>query len=188
MLRKSFVLVLALVVLVSTSVFVAAAQTGAADPTPFSPGWMHHSGETGFGHGMMSGHGMMDHGFGGMMGNVDHDGFAIVAEALGLEPAALVEALQSGQTLAEIADAQGVELQTIYAAMLAGAEAHMTQLVEAGDLTQEQADEHLAYVRDHIAEMPMFSGEGCQMMNMPAMSGMMGGRGMMGHGMMGRNG
>ena len=174
MLRKSFVLVLALVVLVSTSVFVAAAQTGAADPTPFSPGWMHHSGETGFGH--------------GMMGNVDHDGFAIVAEALGLEPAALVEALQSGQTLAEIADAQGVELQTIYAAMLAGAEAHMTQLVEAGDLTQEQADEHLAYVRDHIADMPMFSGEGCQMMNMPAMSGMMGGRGMMGHGMMGRNG
>lgn len=189
MLRKSFVLVLALVVLVSAGVFVAAAQTGDPEPTPFVPGWMHRGDDSEFGRGMMGSRVMMGHGFGGMMGNDDHAGFAVVAEALGLEPAALVEALQSGQTLADIAEAQGVELQTVYAAMIATAEAHMAQMVEAGYLTQEQADEHLVYMRDHIAEMPMFSGEGCQMMNMHAVGGMMQhGRGMMGRGMTGWNG
>ncbi len=174
MLRKSFIFVLVLVVLISAGVFVAAAQTGDPDPTPFAPGWMHHGRESGFGRGMMGSRGMMDHSFGGMMRNDDHAGFAVVAEALGLEPAALVEALQSGQTLADIAETQGVELQTIYDAMIGAAEAHMAQMVEAGSLTQEQADEHLAYMRDHIAEMPMFSSEGCQMMNMHGMGGMMG--------------
>lgn len=172
MLRKSFVLVLTLVLLVSVGVFVAAAQAGDPDPTPFAPGWMHHGRESGFGRGMM------DHDFGGMMWNDDQSMIAVVAEALGLEPAALVETLQSGQTLAEIAEAQGVELQTVYDAMIATAEAHMVQMVEAGYLTQEQADEHLAYMHDHIAEMPMFSGVGMG----SCMHDMMGGRGMMGHG------
>ena len=101
-----------------------------------------------------------------------------VAEALGLEPDAFFDALRDGQTLAEIAEAQGVDLDTVYDAMFAEAEAHMAEQVEAGTITQEQADEHLSWMRENIASMPMFAGGG--------FGPCMGGEGGFGPGMMGR--
>jgi len=67
-----------------------------------------------------------------------------VAEALNLTPTELFERLHSGQTLAEIAEAQGVDPQTVRdAARTARQEAArqaIEQAVEDGKITQEHAD------------------------------------------------
>jgi hypothetical protein len=174
MTRKSVILFFAVVVLIAGGAFAVIAQDDGNNPIPFVPGWMHQQGDAGFGPGMMHGHGMMmgmmGGGFGpGMMWGDGEPMMFDVAEALGLEPEAFYTALRDGQTLAEIAEAQGVELETVYAAMLTQAETHTAAWVEAGNITQEQADEHLAWMRENLAEMPMFSGSGF-------------GAGMMGHG------
>ncbi len=180
MTRKSLILlfVIAALTLIAGSAFVVMAQDDDDTPTPFGPGWMH--GEN-FGPGMMRGHGMMgmmDSGFGpGMMWGDGEPMMFSVAEALGLELDDFYTAMRDGQTLAEIAEAQGVELETVYDAALIHAEEHLAQLVEAETITQEQADEHLTWMRENIAEMPMFSGGG--------MGPCMGGHGGSGHGMMG---
>lgn len=178
MARKSLLLLIAVIALLSVGVLVAAAQ----DDPPNTPP---------FGFGMMGG---MHQGMGrgqGMMWDADRPGMTAVAEALGMEPAALIEALHAGQTLTQIAEAQGVDVQAVTDAMLAAAEAHLAELVAAGTLTQEQADEHLAAMGDHVTDMPMFTGEGCSMMGamqgMGHMNGMHGMHGMGGmSGMMGR--
>lgn len=194
--RKTLFSLIAIMAIVIAGVFVVAAQDDATEPeVPYGPGWMHQQwdGENygpgmmgrGFGPGMM-GRGMMGRGFGpGMMWGDQQPMMYTVAEALGLEPDAFFAALADGQTLAEIAEAQGVELDAVYDAMFAEAEAHMAALVEAGTLTQEQADEHLAWMRANVENMPMFAGGGFG----PCMRGEAGfGPGMMGRGrgMMGR--
>lgn len=163
MLRKSLILLVLLAALISASVFVVSAQSDDPEPTPFALGHMH---------------------MGGMMGDEAMPMLSVAAEALGLEQDALIEALHSGQTLAQIAEAQGVELATVQEAILTGAENHMAEMVTAGVLTQEQADEHLAQMHDNIDAMPMFSSDGsCPMMG----EGMMN-SGMRGHHMqMGQN-
>ncbi len=176
MTRKSLILLVAIAALIAGSAFAVMAQDGGDNPAPFGPGWMH---DGNFGSGMMHGHGMMGGGFGhGMMLGDGESMMVAVAEALGLEPDAFYAALRDGQTLTEIAEAQGVEIQTVYDAMLTHAEEHMAASVAAGNITQEQADEHLTWMRENMAEMPMFSGEG---------SGpCMGHGGSFGMGMMGR--
>lgn len=185
MMRKLFVLVIAVVALLSMGVLVVAAQ----DDQPVAPqcGYGMMAGMTGM-HGMG---GMMGQGRGMMLGMDDMPGMTAVAEALGMEPTALIEALHSGQTLTQLAETQGVDMQVVTDAMFAAAETHLAELVAAGTLTQAQADEHLATMSEHSAEMPMFSGEGCAMMGaMQGMEHMQGMGGMMGrgHGMgMGRH-
>lgn len=188
MTRKSLILLFAVAALIVGGAFAVMAQDDGDNPTPFGPGWMHHQGDGGLRPGMMHGHGMMGvmgRGFGpGMMWGDGEPMMLTVAEALGLEPEDFYTALRDGQTLAEIAEAQGVELEAIYDAALAHAEEHLAQLVEAGTITQEQADEHLAWMRENIAEMPMFSGSGFG----PCLDGQAGfGSGMMGRGMRGHH-
>ncbi|GAB4576384.1 MAG: hypothetical protein Kow0077_32490 [Anaerolineae bacterium] len=74
----------------------------------------------------------------------------IIAEALGLEPDALQEALQSGQTVAEIAEAQGVALEDVLVAVTADAAERLTAAVEAGTMTQEIADARLALLEAEL--------------------------------------
>jgi len=186
MIRKSFVLMIVVVALLTIGALFVAAQ----DDQPTAPQC---------GYGMMAdmpGMGMMmGHGRGMMLGMDDMPGMTAVAEALGMESDALIEALHSGQTLAQIAEDQGVDVQAVTDAMFAAAETHLAELVAAGTLTQAQADDHLATMHDHLADMPMVSGTGCSLMGgmqgMDGMGGMMEyGRGMMGrgHGMgMGRH-
>ncbi len=70
--------------------------------------------------------------------------FDTVADALGLTPEELFAQLHAGETLEEIAEAQGVELEEVYDAIdAARAEAMreaIQQAVEDGRTTQEQAD------------------------------------------------
>lgn len=74
----------------------------------------------------------------------------VVAEALGLTEDEVRTALHDGQTIAELAEAQGVDVQAVVDAMLAELEARLAERVAAGDLTQEEADEKLAGAEEHL--------------------------------------
>lgn len=131
----------------------------------------------------MTGQGMYGqaHGYGMLGGQSMLD---ITAQALGLDVEALWEALSSGKTIAEIAEAQGVELQAIVDARLEFATARVAAMVEAGVITQERADEMLTYMAENMLEH-LTTGQGM------SFGGNMMGRmhdGMMGRGGMGRGG
>lgn len=70
--------------------------------------------------------------------------FDAAAEALGMTPEELFSELHSGKTLAEIAEARGVDLtkvqEAIQAARLQAMKEAIQQAVKDGRLTQEQAD------------------------------------------------
>jgi len=70
--------------------------------------------------------------------------FDTAAEALGLTPEGLFTELHAGKSLDEIAEAKGVDVQTVYDAMNAArAEAEkqaIQQAVEDGSISQEQAN------------------------------------------------
>jgi hypothetical protein len=70
--------------------------------------------------------------------------FDATAETLGLTPEQLFAELRAGKSLADVAEAQGVDLQTVYdalgAARVETMKAAIQQAVEAGQLSQEQAD------------------------------------------------
>jgi hypothetical protein len=92
-------------------------------------------------------------GFGGRMWS-DGDGvpmWTTVAEALSLETDALYTELQAGKTVAEIAEAQGVELDAVIEAVVAVHTEAFAAAVEAGELTQGQADAHVALLRENLA-------------------------------------
>lgn len=82
------------------------------------------------------------------------------ADALGMSDAELRDALRDGQTLAEVAEARGVEVQTLVDALVAEATDRLEAAVADGRISQERADEVLADLPDRIAErveqgMPM---------------------------------
>ena len=77
-------------------------------------------------------------------------GLAVAAETIGVPEDELREALEGGQTLAEVAAAHGVEVQTVIDAMVADVAAHLAEKVEAGDITQEQADARLERATESI--------------------------------------
>jgi hypothetical protein len=115
-----------------------AALVFAQEPTPPVPfGW--HGGGRGMG-------GFGRGGF-GWAGGGQWTVFDTAAEALGLTPEELFAELHAGKSLDEIAEAKGVDVQTVHDAMnVARDEARkqaIQQAVEDGRLTQEQADQML---------------------------------------------
>jgi hypothetical protein len=129
-------------------------------------------------------------GRGGMMGGHhmmwDSDTppmFAAVAEALGIDEETLFAEFQSGKSITDLAEEYGVDLTTLSETWLATMTTHLNAMVEAGILTQEQANARLALMSENFETMPMFNGPH------PMFGGMMGGMhgGMWGRGgMMGR--
>ncbi|MGQ0826414.1 MAG: hypothetical protein ACT4OX_15525 [Actinomycetota bacterium] len=71
-----------------------------------------------------------EHGPGGVRGR--GPGFDAAAEALGIEVDALHQALRDGQTIAEVAAEQGVDLDTVIDAMVAEARERITEFVNEG--------------------------------------------------------
>ena len=96
----------------------------------------------------------------------------VLAEALGLTVEELHEALSDGQTVADVAEAQGIALQDVADALVAAQSERLQQAVDDGRITQEQADERIAQMEEHILEM-LESGEGMR----PGSPGRPGGRG-----------
>jgi hypothetical protein len=85
---------------------------------------------------------------GHMFGDLD-----AAASAIGIDGSALREALASGQTLAQVAEANGADPQVVIDALVAAMRTHVADDVAAGRLTQAQADQILADVESHVTDL-----------------------------------
>lgn len=74
------------------------------------------------------------------------------AEVTGLTVQEIVAALEDGQTLAEIAESQGVDPQDIVDTFLADREATLAEAVAEGRLTEDQAEQMLEEMAEHLTE------------------------------------
>ncbi|WP_225752781.1 hypothetical protein [Actinotalea sp. Marseille-Q4924] len=74
------------------------------------------------------------------------------AEALGLTTDELRDALADGSTLADVADAQGVAVDDLVAALVAAAEARIDDAVADGRIDAEEASELKAGLTERITE------------------------------------
>jgi polyhydroxyalkanoate synthesis regulator phasin len=86
-----------------------------------------------------------------------------VAEALGLDLESLITFLQDGQTIADIADDNGVDLQSVIDALVAEHIERIDEAVADGRLSEEEASEKRDQVVDRVTamvngEMPAFEG------------------------------
>lgn len=143
-------------------------------------------------YGMMGGRGMMGGGVytdtmpmhSAMMGaNGMHEQvWTAIAKKLDLTYEQLTQAVQNGQTIAQLAEAKGVSLDELKEAAKGAIQTSLAGLVEQGVLTQEQAD----WMLDHMDDMPMFNFD--QGFGPGMMQGGRGRGGMMGRGMMGGRG
>lgn len=72
-----------------------------------------------------------------------------VAEALGLTTDELRTRLRDGESLADVAEAEGVDVQAVVDAIVAGHQVRLDEAVADGRITQEQADERAADLEEH---------------------------------------
>lgn len=79
-------------------------------------------------------------------------GLKVVAETLGLTEQEIVEAISNGQTLAELAEANGSSAEELVDAILAEIKTKLDEKVAAGDLTQEEADAKYAEAEERTTE------------------------------------
>jgi hypothetical protein len=136
----------------------AVAQEPTATPsteatTPDQPNWFGPGfgmGRMGGRHGgMMGGPGGMMGGPGGMMGGPENSLIAVTAEQLDMTVVELLTELQADETktISQVAYEHNVDLTTIIDAFMAPRTERLQQLVDNGQLTQEQADEFLTQMR-----------------------------------------
>lgn len=82
----------------------------------------------------------------------------VAAEAIGISVEDLRAQLKDGTTIADVAAANGVDVQTVIDAMVADVKAHLDEAVANGDMTREQADERLdratERITDHVNNAP----------------------------------
>ena len=76
-----------------------------------------------------------------------------VADVLGLTTDELRTRLQGGESLADIAEAEGVDVQAVVDAIVAEHDERLDQAVADGRITQEQADERAATLEEHAQDM-----------------------------------
>jgi hypothetical protein len=70
-----------------------------------------------------------------------HFGLDVASTAIGITEAELREALAGGQTIAEVAEANGVSAQTVIDALVTAVNAKVDEAVAAGNLTEDEAAE-----------------------------------------------
>lgn len=94
---------------------------------------------------------------GGPGGRHGHGGpgkhLAAAAEVIGTTVEELRTALEGGQSLAQVAEGNGVSRDDLVAGLVARAREHLAGHVEDGDVTQEQADERLARLSERVEEL-----------------------------------
>ncbi|MBU6242218.1 MAG: hypothetical protein KJS66_10565 [Acidobacteria bacterium] len=76
-----------------------------------------------------------------------------VAKALGLTADELRTELQSGKSLADVAKAKGVDVETVKAAITADVKAHLDEEVASGEHTQAEADEKLSELATRLDDI-----------------------------------
>jgi hypothetical protein len=89
----------------------------------------------------------------------------VAAEAIGVSEDDLRSALADGQSIADVAEANGVEVQAVIDALVADANADLDEAVADGDLTEEQATDIRENLVDRITafvngEHPFVGGRG----------------------------
>lgn len=134
---------LAVVATIAGSILVsnrAAAQT----PAPTSTA---QAATVGRGYGMGGGLGMLAQ---GRMGGQSNSLVAVAAQTLGMTQTDLVATLNSGKTIAAVAEEKGVALDKITEAFLAPRAQMLQDAVAAGRLTQAQADANLATMKANV--------------------------------------
>ena len=89
---------------------------------------------------------------GAMRGPKGGPGLDIAAQALGMSADDLHAALRGGQTLAQVAEAQGVDVQVVIDAMVAERTNHINDEVASGEITQEEADQKLADLTARVTD------------------------------------
>jgi hypothetical protein len=77
----------------------------------------------------------------------------IVAETIGIERSALVDALADGQTIAEVAADSGTDAGAVIDALVAAHDSKLDQLVADGSITAEEAAERAAEAVDRITDL-----------------------------------
>jgi hypothetical protein len=70
-------------------------------------------------------------------------GLDTAAKTIGIAPTDLMKALASGQSIADVAKARGVDPQKVIDALVADAKAKLDKAVAAGKITQDQANQAL---------------------------------------------
>ena len=65
----------------------------------------------------------------------------------------LQAALAEEQTVAEVAEAHGVALEEVVDALMVPLVERIQQAVDEGRITQEQADEQIAQMKEHVLQM-----------------------------------
>lgn len=93
------------------------------------PGFGHHGGRGGF----------------GLRGSLD-----TAAEAIGIDESALRDALRDGQTLAQVAEANGVERQAVIDALVTDVQEHLDDAVADGRLDEAEVAERLTEATERI--------------------------------------
>jgi len=86
-------------------------------------------------------------------------GLETVASTLGMTAEEVRDAISNGQTLAQLAEANGSTGQVLIDAILAEMQTHLDEKVAAGDLTQEEADAKLAEATARVTEFVNNTGE-----------------------------
>lgn len=85
-------------------------------------------------------------------GNKGGCGLDDAAAAIGIDEADLKAAIEAGDTIADVAAANGVDVDTVIDAMVADKAERLAEKVAAGDLTQEEADAKLADATDRATD------------------------------------
>jgi hypothetical protein len=76
----------------------------------------------------------------------------VAASAIGVDASELRDALHNGSTLAQVAQDHGVDPQTVIDALVADTQQHLADKVTSGEITQDQANEHLADATQRITD------------------------------------
>lgn len=90
---------------------------------------------------------------GGEPGRGGGPGLEAAATALGIEASALRTELQSGKTIADVAEANNVSIDKVIAAIVADMNDHLAQAVTDGRLTQAEADTRKADATEHATDL-----------------------------------
>jgi uncharacterized protein YidB (DUF937 family) len=86
-------------------------------------------------------------------GGFRHFDLVVAATALGITEDELRTALQDGQTIAEVATEQGVDLQTVIDALVADISAEIDQRVADGDLDSDDAATLKESLTDRVTDL-----------------------------------
>jgi hypothetical protein len=89
----------------------------------------------------------------GLRGHGPGPGLSVAAKAIGIEESALLDALQSGDTIADVARAHDVDVQKVIDAIVADMNSHLDQAVGDGRLTQAQADQMKANAAERATDL-----------------------------------